>query len=272
MAPASILSDQTVSGVYLTSDVCLRHARQFNYLCINEPLNYTPSSRTSIILGICLLFAAVAAHPTTPQDVHARRYVNMNSLVCARAGSASMITNNRSSAYTQRALSLSCMTPSTNQQRPEVFSCTPTQMSRSHTVRMQNSSSDHGSSEHSDSPGSSESRRCSHGGEKALFSTSSLLERVGEPSALGMSLSLAIAGAWLCLPPEAQAMTITPEPSNALSLPTWAIHVSSVLEWVIATKVSGALPGLLGLSHSACLSFRRDAHTLSHSVSFSAPH
>lgn len=31
-----------------------------------------------------------------------------------------------------------------------------------------------------------------------------------------------------------QAAGLLPEPANALSLPTWVIHVSSVLEWVVA--------------------------------------
>lgn len=36
----------------------------------------------------------------------------------------------------------------------------------------------------------------------------------------------------MCLQPaETQAMVIHMEPANALSLPTWIIHVSSVLEW-----------------------------------------
>ncbi|GAX76244.1 hypothetical protein CEUSTIGMA_g3688.t1 [Chlamydomonas eustigma] len=35
-----------------------------------------------------------------------------------------------------------------------------------------------------------------------------------------------------CSPSE--ALEFLPEPSNALSLPTWAIHVSSVVEWVTA--------------------------------------
>eukprot|EP00877_Chromochloris_zofingiensis_P005878 jgi/Chrzof1/1543/Cz10g11230.t1 len=38
----------------------------------------------------------------------------------------------------------------------------------------------------------------------------------------------------LLMPEAAEALTIRQEPANALSLPTWAIHVSSVLEWVTA--------------------------------------
>lgn len=38
----------------------------------------------------------------------------------------------------------------------------------------------------------------------------------------------------LAHPGAAQALTVHAEPANALSLPTWAIHVSSVTEWVAA--------------------------------------
>jgi hypothetical protein len=51
----------------------------------------------------------------------------------------------------------------------------------------------------------------------------------------------AAAAAAVCLlaalplpPPAAAALQVLAEPANALSLPTWAIHVSSVAEWVIA--------------------------------------
>lgn len=37
-----------------------------------------------------------------------------------------------------------------------------------------------------------------------------------------------------------------PEPANALSLPTWAIHVSSVAEWVIAMNLFWKLGGVRG--------------------------
>ena len=42
--------------------------------------------------------------------------------------------------------------------------------------------------------------------------------------------ALALAG---CADPAA-ALELRMEPSNALSLPTWAVHTSSVLEWVAA--------------------------------------
>ena len=37
-----------------------------------------------------------------------------------------------------------------------------------------------------------------------------------------------------------------PEPANALSLPTWAIHVSSVAEWVVAMNLFWRLGGVPG--------------------------
>lgn len=38
----------------------------------------------------------------------------------------------------------------------------------------------------------------------------------------------------LLMPDAAQAFTIHQEPKNALSFPTWVIHISSVIEWVVA--------------------------------------
>ncbi|GBF92852.1 ycf49 [Raphidocelis subcapitata] len=68
--------------------------------------------------------------------------------------------------------------------------------------------------------------------------------------------------------PEARAAGLIAEPANALSLPTWAIHVSSVAEWLIAiglfwryAEVSGnprwkgmswAMLPALGSAMSAC--------------------
>ncbi|CAN6579301.1 unnamed protein product [Malus baccata var. baccata] len=46
---------------------------------------------------------------------------------------------------------------------------------------------------------------------------------------LGVGLTLAFVG-----PASASELLPLNEPSNALSLPTWAIHVSSVVEWVTA--------------------------------------
>ncbi|CAN6712780.1 unnamed protein product [Malus baccata var. baccata] len=46
---------------------------------------------------------------------------------------------------------------------------------------------------------------------------------------LGAGLTLAFVG-----PASASELLPLNEPSNALSLPTWAIHVSSVVEWVTA--------------------------------------
>ena len=48
-------------------------------------------------------------------------------------------------------------------------------------------------------------------------------------SALGLA-----AGTFLLSGAPAVAFTIHQEPDNALSLPTWIIHISSVIEWAIA--------------------------------------
>jgi hypothetical protein len=45
------------------------------------------------------------------------------------------------------------------------------------------------------------------------------------------ALTLAL-GWWAC--PEAGALSLHSEPANALSLPTWAVHTSSVIEYVFA--------------------------------------
>jgi hypothetical protein len=45
---------------------------------------------------------------------------------------------------------------------------------------------------------------------------------------------LALTALQVALPDPASALAIRMEPANALSLPTWAIHVSSVTEWVAA--------------------------------------
>ena len=46
-----------------------------------------------------------------------------------------------------------------------------------------------------------------------------------------VSLTLCAAG------PEAASASIHVEPANALSVPTWAVHVSSVAEWLIAMEL-----------------------------------
>lgn len=45
---------------------------------------------------------------------------------------------------------------------------------------------------------------------------------------------LALTALHMAIPDAASAFTTHTEPANALSLPTWAIHVSSVTEWVAA--------------------------------------
>eukprot|EP00878_Enallax_costatus_P008426 GHUV01008807.1.p1 GENE.GHUV01008807.1~~GHUV01008807.1.p1 ORF type:complete len:191 (+),score=26.79 GHUV01008807.1:75-647(+) len=67
-------------------------------------------------------------------------------------------------------------------------------------------------------------------------------DAAGRPAAASKHLQhTTVAGAVLGLtalsvlsPQAANALTIHTEPANALSLPTWAIHVSSVTEWVAA--------------------------------------
>lgn len=41
-------------------------------------------------------------------------------------------------------------------------------------------------------------------------------------------------GVALVLPDAAHAFSIHQEPDNALSFPTWVIHISSVIEWIVA--------------------------------------
>jgi hypothetical protein len=55
--------------------------------------------------------------------------------------------------------------------------------------------------------------------------------RGGPAQALFLAL---IAGTGIALAGPAAAFELHAEPANALSLPTWAIHVSSVAEWAIA--------------------------------------
>ncbi|KAJ6839134.1 uncharacterized protein M6B38_316675 [Iris pallida] len=69
---------------------------------------------------------------------------------------------------------------------------------------------------HSSSSSSSHRKRCS-------FSSAALLLVAGATAA----------GVVACAPPAALAAALE-EPRNALSLPTWVIHVSSVVEWIAA--------------------------------------
>jgi hypothetical protein len=45
---------------------------------------------------------------------------------------------------------------------------------------------------------------------------------------MGLAAAAAVAAAAAASPPALAALS---EPANALSLPTWAVHVSSVAEW-----------------------------------------
>lgn len=53
------------------------------------------------------------------------------------------------------------------------------------------------------------------------------------PAATALGCMAAISALPLLAMPAA-ALGVHAEPSNALSLPTWAIHVSSVIEWTAA--------------------------------------
>lgn len=52
------------------------------------------------------------------------------------------------------------------------------------------------------------------------------------PSLSGTAVVSAVA--FLCLPALPALAAVHVEPSNALSLPTWAIHISSTVEWATA--------------------------------------
>eukprot|EP00798_Chlamydomonas_sp_ICE-L_P004810 gene4810-34564_t len=66
---------------------------------------------------------------------------------------------------------------------------------------------------------------------------------------LARNLGLALPPILTCMVAlPALALEIHAEPSNALSLSTWAIHVSSVLEWVVAMKaLIGGQKGAAGV-------------------------
>lgn len=53
-------------------------------------------------------------------------------------------------------------------------------------------------------------------------------------STLALACSAAVVATALAPHLPAEAFEIHTEPANALSLPTWAIHVSSVVEWIAA--------------------------------------
>lgn len=60
---------------------------------------------------------------------------------------------------------------------------------------------------------------------------------------------LAMTGLSIAHPAAASALTIHTEPANALSLPTWAIHVSSVMEWVAAMALMWKYAEVSGNPH-----------------------
>jgi hypothetical protein len=50
--------------------------------------------------------------------------------------------------------------------------------------------------------------------------------------------AVAAVAASLADPAAAAALVLHAEPANALSLPTWAVHTSSVMEWCLAMALS----------------------------------
>jgi hypothetical protein len=70
--------------------------------------------------------------------------------------------------------------------------------------------------------------------------------------AAALALAVTAAAAAAACPSAAQAAAEAsklfpyPEPANALSLPTWAIHVSSVAEWLIAMSLAWRYAGASG--------------------------
>lgn len=67
---------------------------------------------------------------------------------------------------------------------------------------------------------------------KPCKTTSRQLSSISQHDA--QAASAVLVGLALGLPEAAQAFSIHQEPANALSLPTWVIHISSVIEWVVA--------------------------------------
>ncbi|CAL9779259.1 unnamed protein product [Musa acuminata subsp. burmannicoides] len=100
------------------------------------------------------------------------------------------------------------------------------------------------SSSSSSSPWSSSLIPAPRGGSSSASSAASPTgreERRNLPTAAaalvaGGTAALAMAASAQALPVDAPVLALAAlrEPENALSLPTWAIHVSSVIEWVIA--------------------------------------
>lgn len=74
----------------------------------------------------------------------------------------------------------------------------------------------------------------------------SSLTEVITPSTTSTSLSASVPLNFLASLPASIFDPPHPEPANALSLPTWAIHVSSVAEWVVAMNLFWKLGGIPG--------------------------
>lgn len=75
------------------------------------------------------------------------------------------------------------------------------------------------------------------GSQHTLLRTSHPLATAPGAAAMAAAAALPLAlllAAPLAFPSSADAFELYGEPANALSLPTWAVHTSSVMEWVVA--------------------------------------
>ena len=60
------------------------------------------------------------------------------------------------------------------------------------------------------------------------------VQAVSNSDAQSQAAAALLVGLGLCMPNAAQAFNMHQEPDNALSFPTWVIHISSVIEWIVA--------------------------------------
>ena len=61
-----------------------------------------------------------------------------------------------------------------------------------------------------------------------------------------------LVGLGVCMPDAAQAFNMHQEPDNALSFPTWVIHISSVIEWIVAMGLVWRYAEVTGANVSLC--------------------
>ena len=96
---------------------------------------------------------------------------------------------------------------------------------------------------------------CSHRSQvadQAILAEQQTAQRRGS-SALLLAVALAVGNVLLQSAP-AIALTIHQEPENALSFPTWVIHISSVIEWAIAMSLVWKYAEVTGtINYANCL-------------------